>query len=65
MMDELRIEIWDLLYLATTPISENEIAESLGTDIAVIQAAVDHEWFTAKDSSISISMGAGSCADET
>lgn len=57
-MDELRTEIWDLLYRAQEPQSVEQIAESLGADAEGIREAVNHEWFTVSDGLVSISQPA-------
>ncbi len=54
-MDELRIEIWDLLYRAKEPKSITEIVEILDQDDATIREAIDHEWFTIVDDVVNIS----------
>jgi hypothetical protein len=57
-MDELRVEIWDLLYRAEEPKSIGDIAECTGQDEAAIREAVEHEWFTTKEALVSISQPA-------
>jgi hypothetical protein len=54
-MDELRIEIWDILFRAKESKSIPEIAELTNQTIEAIQAAVDHEWFTVTEDLVSIS----------
>ncbi len=54
-MDELRIEIWDLLYRAQEPRSIPEIAVLVDRETADVRAAVDHEWFTIVNDVVSIS----------
>ena len=58
-MDELRIEIWDLLFRANEPKSIGEIAESTNQEIETIRAAVDHEWFTIIQDLVTISRSTG------
>ncbi len=59
-MDELRIQIWDLLYHAQVPQTIGEIAESTDQDVETICAAVEHEWFTVDGDPVTISTGTGS-----
>lgn len=59
-MDELRIEVWDLLFRADQSKTITEIAESVGRDDDTIRDAVEHEWFTVDDSYVTISRPAGS-----
>ncbi len=54
-MDELRIEIWDLIFLANTPKQIDEIAELTNQQIETIQTAVDHEWFKNVQGTVTIS----------
>ena len=58
-MDELRIEIWDLLYHAQGPQSIGAIAESTEQDVETICVAVEHEWFTVDGDLVAISTGMG------
>jgi hypothetical protein len=57
-MDELRVEIWDLLYRAEEPKSIGDITECIDQDEATVRAAVEHEWFTIMDDLVSISQPA-------
>ena len=57
-MDELRIEIWDLLYHSAEPISIEEIAQRIDQEEATVQDAVDHEWFQVSDGIVAISRDA-------
>ena len=59
-MDELRIQIWDLLYHAQGPQSIGAIAKSTDQDVETICAAVEHEWFTVEGDLVKISTGTGS-----
>jgi hypothetical protein len=54
-MDELRIEIWDLIFLANSPKQIDEIADSTNQPIETIRTAVDHEWFNNDQGTITIS----------
>ncbi len=54
-MDELRIEIWDLIFLANSPKQIDEIAELTNQQIETIQAAVEHEWFNNDQGTVTIS----------
>ena len=56
-MDELRIQIWDLLYHAQGPQSIGAIAKSTDQDVETICAAVEHEWFTVDGDLVTISTG--------
>ena len=56
-MDELRIEIWDLIFLANTPKQIDEIAELTNQQIETVRAAVDHEWFNNIQGTVTISHG--------
>lgn len=58
-MDELRIQIWDLLFRAREPKSIDAIADSTDQDTKTILAAVDHEWFTVNQDCVTISIGTG------
>lgn len=58
-MDELRIEIWDLLFRANQPKTIRELAELTDQRIETIRAAVDHEWFTIIQDIVTISRGTG------
>lgn len=58
-MEELRIQIWDLLYHAQVPKSIDAIAQSTDQDIETICAAVEHEWFTVDGDLVTISTGTG------
>jgi len=53
-MEDERNKIWDYLYNVGTPLNVKDIAQSLGMELTLVTAVVDHEWFTAKDGMISI-----------
>ena len=55
-MDDLRIEIWDLIY-RSGPQSRDQIAELLGVDAATVATVVDHEWFEIFESKVRIATG--------
>ncbi len=57
-MDELRIEIWDLIFLANAPKQIEEIAELTNQPIETIRTAVDHEWFNNIQGTVTISHAA-------
>gem|GEM_PF-3043313 len=52
-MEHLRAEIWDLIY-KSGPKSREQIAESVGTDLATVTNVVEHEWFEILDSKVQI-----------
>lgn len=58
-MDELRVEIWDLLFRAGESKPIPEIAEVTNQAIETIRLAVDHEWFTVAQGVVSISQTGG------
>ena len=58
-MDELRIEIWDLLYRAKEPKSIDEIAQLTGQETESVRAAVQCDWFTVEQDQVTIARGGG------
>ena len=52
-MDDVRVEIWDLIY-KSGPQSREQIAEFLKTDPATVAAVVEHEWFEILDAKVRI-----------
>lgn len=54
-MDELRIQIWDLLFRAKAPKSIPELAESTEQEKETVREAVDHDWFTVNQDLVAIS----------
>ena len=54
-MEELRIEIWDILFRAKEPKTIGQLAQLTGRDEDSIRAAVDHEWFTITRDVVTIS----------
>ena len=53
MMDQLRVDIWDLIY-RTGPQTREQIAEALGADATMVATVVEHEWFEILDATVSI-----------
>ena len=56
--DELRDNIWDLLFRSKSAKSIDEIAALRQCDIEIVRAAVNHEWFTVSDNRVSIAYAA-------
>jgi len=53
-VDELRGAIWDYLFRARETRTIEQIASVAEQDPTVIRAAVEHQWFTVADGSVSI-----------
>ena len=58
-MEELRIEIWDLLFRSGHPVSIDGIAQQIEKEADTVRQAVDHEWFTTADNRVAISQTSG------
>ena len=54
-MEELRTQIWDLLFRAKASKSIQEIGQLLNQELETIRVAVDHEWFLIDNDLVSIS----------
>jgi hypothetical protein len=54
VMEDERSKIWDYLYTLDTSCSIEDIAQSLGMELTVVAAVVDHEWFTIEGTIVSI-----------
>ncbi len=53
-MEELRIEIWDVLYRAGGAVSISDLAKSTGSSEEEVREAVSHAWFELTDESVQI-----------
>jgi hypothetical protein len=57
-MDELRTEIWDILYRTDEPKSVNEIAEIVHRDCDTVRLAINHHWFNCAEDRVAIAYAA-------
>ena len=55
-VEELRVEIWDLIFRSNEPKSISEIAERFEQETDVVAEAVSHEWFILTNDMVSISV---------
>ncbi len=52
-MEHIRTEIWDFVY-KSGPQTINQIAERLRLNQAMVNIAVDHEWFLRRGETVTI-----------
>ena len=53
-IDELRNEIWDLIYRSGNAMSIADIAQQLNCDQDQVRSAVEHEWFQVSDDMVTV-----------
>ena len=53
-IDELRNEIWDLIYRSGNAMSIADIAQQLNCDQDQVRSAVEHEWFQVSDDTVTV-----------
>lgn len=56
-MDELRNEIFDLLYRGEGSKSISEIAGQVNQDGDTVREAIDHDWFSITEDQVTIAYG--------
>ena len=53
-MDELRNQIWDLLYRSEGPQRIETVADQLGVQPTEVREAIEHHWFQVQDEVVEI-----------
>ena len=55
-MEELRIEIWDIVYRAKTPMTIDELSQIVKQDHGAVSEAVNHHWFDVSEGKVVIAI---------